>query len=203
VGRVSKPAAESKPVRIFLALDLPEIVRKDIATWGETALADPALRRVPAESLHVTLAFLGNRQLDEVERIADAMEEVAELPVPLELGGPVGRPARGRPRLIALPVLHRPVEGLYERLSEILAFERLYEPEKRPFWPHVTVARVRAEGRGSRRPMRVEVPSGPSPTEAVGGFHGVRISLYRSELQPSGARYVPLAQVQLPGSGWQ
>jgi RNA 2',3'-cyclic 3'-phosphodiesterase len=188
---------------MFVALDLPEMVREDIAAWSETELTDPALRRVPAESLHITLAFLGNRPLDDVERITEAMEEAADRPVLLELGGPVGRPSRGRPRLLALPVLHGPVPGLQERLSEILSFERLYRPEKRPFWPHVTVARVRAEGRGSRRPMPVEAPSGPSPTAGTGWFDGVRISLYRSELQPSGARYVPLAQVQLPGTGWQ
>jgi RNA 2',3'-cyclic 3'-phosphodiesterase len=200
VDGVSKqPATETDRVRMFVALDLPQMVREDIATWGETELADPALRVVPPESLHVTLAFLGNRPLDDVERIAEAMEEIAELPVLLELAGPVGRPAQGRARLVALPVLHRPVEGLQERLSEILAFEGLYEPKKRPLWPHVTVARVRAEGRGSRRPMRVEIPTGPSPTKRIGWFDGVRISLYRSELQPSGARYVPLAQVQLPG----
>jgi RNA 2',3'-cyclic 3'-phosphodiesterase len=188
---------------MFVALDLPERVREDIGAWGEAELADPALRRVPPEALHVTLAFLGNRPPAEVERIAEAMEEAADRPVLLELGGPVGRPPQGRPRLVALPVLHGPVPGLQERLSEILSFERLYEPEKRPFWPHVTVARVRAEGRGSRRPVKAEVPSGPSPTAGTGWFDGVRISLYRSELQPSGARYVPLAQVQLPGPGWQ
>jgi 2'-5' RNA ligase len=188
---------------MFVALDLPEIVRKDIEAWGEAELAGPALRPVPAESLHITLAFLGNRPADDVERIGEAMEEVADRPVPMELGGPVGRPPRGKPRLIALPVLHGPVPGLQARLSEILTFERLYEPEERPFWPHVTVARVRAEGRGSRRPMPVEVPSGPAPTKRTGWFYGVRISLYRSELQPSGARYVPLAQIQLPGAGWQ
>lgn len=188
---------------MFVALDLPQLVRSDIASWSETELTDPALRRVPAESLHVTLAFLGNRQMADVEPVVEAMEEVADRRVQLELGGPVGRPPRGRARFVALPVLHRPVLGLHERLGEILTFERLYESEKRPFWPHVTVARVRAEGRGSRRPMRVEIPSGPSPTERTGWFGGVRISLYRSESQPSGARYVPLAQVQLPGPGWQ
>jgi 2'-5' RNA ligase len=182
---------------MFVALDLPQMVREDIAAWGETELADPALRRVPPESLHVTLAFLGNRPPEDAERIAEAMEAVATWPVLLELGGPVGRPARGRPRLIALPALHGPVEKLQADLSDFLAFEKLYEPEDRPFWPHVTVARVRAEGGGSRRPMQVDVPSGPSPTKRVGWFHGVRISLYRSELQPSGARYVPLAQVEL------
>jgi 2'-5' RNA ligase len=196
-----EPITESKPVRMFVALDLPEMIREDIAAWGEAKLTDPALRQVPLESLHVTLAFLGNRQLAEVEGIATAMEAVAEIPVLLELGGPVGRPAQGRPRLIALPVLHGPVPGLQERLSEALACERVYEREERPFWPHVTIARVRAEGRGSRRPMRVEVPSGPAPTERTGWFDGVRISLYRSELQSRGARYVPLAQVELPTTG--
>jgi 2'-5' RNA ligase len=198
------PEATSERVRMFIAVDLPEMVRKDIVDWGEGALADPALKRVAADSLHITLAFLGDRPLDDVERVERALEEVADVPLMLELGGPVGRPGRGRPRVIALPVsFPRPIEARQAELAEILSFERLYEPEKRPFWPHVTVARVRAEGRGSRRPVPVGVPSGPSPTARVGFFHGVRISLYRSELQPSGARYVPLAQVQLPGAGWQ
>jgi RNA 2',3'-cyclic 3'-phosphodiesterase len=189
---------------MFIAVDLPEMVRKDIVEWGDSALTDPALRRVPAESLHITLAFLGDRSLDEVEPIERTLEEVADVPLFLELGSPVGRPERGSPQVMALPVTFpRPIEARQAELAEILSFERLYEPEKRPFWPHVTVARVRAEGRGSRRPVPVEVPSGPPPTARVGFFHGVRISLYRSELQPSGARYVPLAQVQLPGSGWQ
>lgn len=188
---------------MFIALDLPEMAREDIVAWGADVLTDPALRVVAPESLHVTLAFLGDRDPADVERIAEAMEDVAEVPVLLELGGPVGRPPGERPRLIALPVLHRPVEALQERLSEILIFAGLYEPEGRPFWPHVTVARVRAEGRGSRQPRRVKIPVGPSPTKRIGWFRAVRISLYRSELQPSGSHYVPLAQVELPGPGWQ
>jgi RNA 2',3'-cyclic 3'-phosphodiesterase len=194
---MSKPDSE-KPVRMFVALDLPEMVREDIAAWGEKELADPALRRVEPESLHVTLAFLGNRPLSDVEPITEIIEWAADRPVLMELGGPVGRPARDRPRLIALPVLGGPVEGLADRLGRILAFEGFYKPENRPFWPHVTVARVRNGGGGSRRARRAEVPSGPSPTRRTGWFRGVRISLYRSELQPRGARYVPLAQVELP-----
>jgi 2'-5' RNA ligase len=183
---------------MFVALDLPDVVRAEIAAWGETELTDPALRRVEPESLHVTVAFLGNRPLSDVEPIAEVIEWVAEYPVLMELGGPVGRPERGRPRMIALPVLGGPVEKRGNELREILAHNGFYKPEKRPFWPHVTVARVRNEGGGSRQPRRVEVPSGPSPTRRIGWFRGVRISLYRSELQPRGARYVPLAQVELP-----
>lgn len=187
---------------MFVALDLPELVREDIVIWSKRVLTDPALRPVKPESLHVTLAFLGNRPLREVEKIEEAIWEIAETPILLQLQGPVGRPARGRPRLIALPVDSNPVVARQRELAESLAHEGLYKPEGRTFWPHVTVARVRAEGRGSRQPMQVKTPSGPSPTAHIGYFGAVRISLYRSELQPSGAHYVPLAQVELPGRGW-
>lgn len=188
---------------MFVALDLPERVLDDIAVWGDAELTDPALGRVPRESLHITLAFLGNRPLDDVERIESAMWEIAETMILLQLLGPVSRPERGRPRIVALPVESNPVEARQAELSEILAFEGLYKPDSRPFWPHVTVARVRTEGGGSRRPLPAKVPSGPSPTQGFGWFGAVRLSLYRSELKLQGARYVPLAQVELPERGWQ
>jgi 2'-5' RNA ligase len=188
---------------MFVALDLPEIVREGISAWSEAELADPALRRVPPESLHVTLAFLGNRPLSDARPIAKVIEWAAEHQVPMELGDPVGRPVRGKPRLIALPVLGGSAEQLEDILVRILAFEGFYRPEKRPFWPHVTVARVRVEGHGSRRPMRVERSPGSLPAELRKPHFSGRLTLYRSELQPSGARYVPLAQVKLPGAGQQ
>ena len=187
---------------MFVALDLPERVRGELEEWGEEALADPALRPVRAESLHVTMAFLGYRPEKDAARVAAAVEECAG-PAPLvELGDPVARPPR-RPRLFALPALSPGTEAMQARLGELLVPERLYEAEKRAFWPHVTVARVRPEGRGSRRPMRVQSPPEELPPGPSRAFYGVRLTLYRSELQPQGARYVPLAQVELPGAGQQ
>jgi 2'-5' RNA ligase len=188
---------------MFVALDLPPELRSGIEAWGQRELTDPALRPVPAQNLHITLAFLGQRPVEEVELVARAMRESAA-PAPLvELGDPLPRPARGRPRLFALPALSPGAEQMQAQLSDILISEQLYELQKRPFWPHVTVARVRAEGRGSRRPMRVEQPPGGFPAELMEPHFSGRLTLYRSELQPSGARYVPLAQVELPGAGRQ
>lgn len=188
---------------MFVALDLPEMARRDIDDWSRDALSDPAFRRVAPEALHVTLAFLGEQPLGEVERIERAMREIAALPILLELNGPVGRPARGRPRIVALPVGSRPVEARQAELAEMLVIEGVLTPPERAYWPHVTVARIRNEGGGSRRPARVEIPDGASPTARIGWFDAVRISLYRSELQPDRAHYTPLAQVELPGPGWQ
>lgn len=199
---IEKQREGSPRARMFVALDLPEPVRAGLDRWGEGALADPSLRRVAPEFLHITLAFLGQRPLDDVEAVAAALAESAG-PAPLiELGEPLPRPPR-RPRLFVAPALSPGAEAIQARLASLLAAARLYRPEKRPFWPHLTLARVRPEGRGSRRPMRVESPPGKLPTGLAEPFYGVRLTLYRSELQPRGARYASLAQVELPGGGRQ
>ncbi|MEZ5078337.1 MAG: RNA 2',3'-cyclic phosphodiesterase [Solirubrobacterales bacterium] len=198
---MAKERLKSPRVRLFVALDLPDAVRRGIAAWGREELADPALRPVPAESLHITLAFLGHRPEKEVGKIAQAIAESAA-PAPLvELLDPVQRPPRGRGRVFALPASSPGAELLETELRERLVEGRFYKPEKRPFWPHLTVARGRREGRGPNRPAAVERPPGPLPASLREAFLGVRMTLYRSELKPTGARYSPLAQIELPGAG--
>jgi 2'-5' RNA ligase len=200
---MAKEQPKGPRARMFVALDLPGSVRAGIAAWGKEALADPALRAVRPESLHMTLAFLGLTPEQEVARIAAAMGESAG-PAPLvELLEPVARPTPRRPRLFALPAVSPGAEQMQARLSELLSAARLYEPDDRPFWPHVTVARVRAEGRGTRRPAVVERPPNELPPGLSEAFYGVRMTLYRSVLQPQGSHYVPMAQVELPGAGRQ
>jgi RNA 2',3'-cyclic 3'-phosphodiesterase len=200
---MAKERLKSPRARLFVALDLPQGVRAGIEAWGACSLIDPALRRVAPESLHITLAFLGFRPEKEIEDVAAVVGESVG-PAPwIELGDPVQRPPRGRARLFALPALSPGAETLQAGLQENLVSARFYEAEKRSFWPHVTLARVRPEGRGSRRPRLVEKPPGSLPAALSEPFLGVRMTLYRSELQPQGARYTPLAQVELPGAGRQ
>ncbi|HET7416137.1 MAG TPA: RNA 2',3'-cyclic phosphodiesterase [Solirubrobacterales bacterium] len=198
---MSKERSKSPRARLFVALDLPEDLREGVMRWGREELVDPALRPVAPDSLHITLAFLGYRPEKEVERIAEAVRESAG-PAPwVELRDPEPRPPRGRARLYALPVISPGAESLQARLEERLVEGGFYEPEKRSFWPHVTVARVRPETRGPRRPAVVSEPPGPLPRGLQEARISVRMTLYRSVLQPSGAHYVPLAQVELPGGG--
>jgi len=200
---VTKERLKSPRARLFVALDLPEAVRGGIASWGRKALADPALRQVRPESLHITLAFLGWLPEKEIPRLGQIVEAGAAGAPSIQLGGPAQRPERGRPRLFALPAESPDTIALQARLEEALVEARLYEPEKRPFWPHVTVARVRREERGSKRPVLVGEGPGPLPKNLSQWFRGVRLTLYRSQLQPQGAQYTPLAQVELPADGRQ
>jgi 2'-5' RNA ligase len=200
---MTKERLKSPRARLFVALDLPTRVRAGIATWGREELADPALRPVREEALHITLAFLGWTAEKEIPRLGEIVAASAGPAPSLTLAGPVPRPERGRPRLFALPVDSPAAIALQAEVEERLVAARLYKAEKRPFWPHVTVARVRREERGSKRPARVKRLPGALPKGLLQPFDGVRLTLYRSELQPQGAQYTPLAQVELPAGGRQ
>jgi 2'-5' RNA ligase len=198
-----KERLKSPRARLFIALDLPKVVRREIVKWGERALSDPALRPVSADSLHITLAFLGWTPEKEIPRLAEIVAASGGPAPSIELGDPVPRPERGRPRLFALPASSPGMIALQAGLRERLVEARLYEPEKRPFWPHVTVARVRREERGSKRPALVSKLPGAVPQALLQPAVCRRMTLYRSELQPQGAQYTPLAQVELPAGGRQ
>lgn len=206
VTRIPRPVDKPVSARLFVALDLPETVRDRLAKWQGRALADPALRPARPEGLHVTLCFLGHHP----ERAIGAAEEIvgAVEPRPVELRfdpEPSAMP-KGRPRLFAVGGRSEAAAALQAELAQALARAGLYEPERRGFWPHVTVARVRSERlppapgrrRGKGRPRRVERPPAKLPAALTEPFGAVRVALYRSNLKPQGAEYVRLGGVDLP-----
>lgn len=194
---MAKERLKSPRARLFVALDLPDGMRAGIVAWGRRELVDLALRVVRPESLHVTLAFLGYLPEREIERLGEIVEGLESSAPSLELGQPVAKPSGKHPRLFALPVDSSGAVALQAELEEKLVAARLFKPEKRPFWPHVTVARVKPEGKGSKRPRPVERHPGGLPKDLLQPTRAVRTRLYRSELKPSGAEYLPLAQVKL------
>src|SRR6185437_12802218 len=82
------PAPEPRPVRLFVALDLPAAARDALLAFAADA-ADPAVwRPVAPEALHVTLAFLGSRPPGDVAAIERVLAAEAGGPAPrLALGG--------------------------------------------------------------------------------------------------------------------
>jgi 2'-5' RNA ligase len=206
---MAKERLKSPRARLFVALDLPEEVRAGLERWQREWLADErTLRPARPETLHMTLAFLGYLPERDLERIAGAATELeATAPLMRFLEQPVAVP-RNRPRLFAIDAESPESVTLQAEVSERLEEAGFYKPEKRPFWPHLTVARVRTErgpggsrGRRSGRPMRVSSPPGPLPETLLGPFRAVRVTLYRSLLRPSGAEYVSVAEVELPSPG--
>ncbi len=206
---MAKERLKSPRARLFVALDLPDRVREGLVAWQREALTDRALRPIAPEALHVTLCFLAYQPERAIERIAEVMRSVGARPVGSRFKQePVAVPPN-RPRLFAADAESEAAIELQAELSDRLESERFYRPEKRPFWPHVTVARIKpskrsaSDRRGHRRgrPMRVETPPGPLPAELCEPFGAVRVTLYRSLLRPTGAEYVSLEALELPSDG--
>ena len=174
-------------MRLFVALELPEGVVAALAGWARAA-ERPGLRLLPPESLHVTLAFLGERPGEEAEAIGGAVRECAA-PVPsLSLADPAWL-GRGSALSFDLEDAAGACAAVQACVSGRLSAIGAYTPELRPFSPHVTVARVRRGARVSRK-----LPKGP----VVESFAGTALTLFESALSPRGARYRALARAPLP-----
>jgi RNA 2',3'-cyclic 3'-phosphodiesterase len=206
---MTKERLKSPRARLFVALDLPERVREGLVVWQRQALTDPVLRPVAAEALHVTLCFLAYHPERDIERIAEVVRGVGSRPIEIRFDAEPAPVPANRPRLFAVDAESEGAVALQAELSDRLEAGRFYRPEKRPFWSHVTVARIKpskrsaSDRRGRRRgrPMRVEAPPGPLPAELLEPFGAIRITLYRSNLRPTGAEYVSLACLDLPSPG--
>ena len=149
----------------------------------------------------MTLCFLGYHPERAIESVASEVTAIGSRSVEIRFeADPAPVPAK-RPRLFAAEGQSGAASVLQAELEERLVAARFYKPEKREFWTHVTVARVRSErgsrGRGGRgKPMRVESPPEALPAELTQPFEAPRLALYRSYLRPSGAEYVRLADVE-------
>jgi 2'-5' RNA ligase len=171
-------------LRLFCALRLPEGVLDPIQAWQAEHLRDG--RIVPREHLHITLAFLGHRPTPELSAIAAALETAAR---------PAGEIAFStrryrETRSVAMLVLDDKTGEagrLAGRLFDGLEALGVYEREKRPWLPHVTVLRFRA-------PPKLD-PAVPD----LGTFSPSDAAVYISRLRPSGAQYDVLESVALGG----
>ena len=107
----------------------------------------------------MTLCFLAYQPERDIERIAQVVCGIEPRPVTIRFEAePIAAP-RSRPRLFAVDAPSDEAVALQAELSDRLEAERFYKPEKRPFWPHVTVARVQA---GEAHPLRAPgAPQGP------------------------------------------
>jgi RNA 2',3'-cyclic 3'-phosphodiesterase len=178
--------------RLFAALELPREVRAGLAAFGREAAAhDRALRPTREDALHLTLAFLGHRALDEIDPAREAVRGVAGSPAPaLSLAAPLWlAPRRPHVLTVGLEDADGVLGALRASVVERLAAALPWQPEKRPFRAHITVARVRREW----RPRIDDLPEAPQAT-----FTADAVVLFRSHLGGRGpARYEPLERARL------
>ena len=131
--------------RVFIAINLPEEVKKELAKFYDKWPELPA-KWVSEYNLHITLEFLGD--LTDVE-IADVCKAVADVAkkhnsFSIDLNKIVyGPPKKNPPRLVWVNG-EKSDELIYlkEDLQEYLLNKISFKPEGKGFIPHITLARI-------------------------------------------------------------
>jgi RNA 2',3'-cyclic 3'-phosphodiesterase len=173
-------------LRLFVAVTPPgphlDTLSASVASWRDAA---PPARWVAPDGQHVTLKFLGWTPSDRRAPLDDVLAMVAAGRRRARLSwGAVGAfpsPRRARVLWVGLDDPAGLLAGLAADLDA--ALEPLgWGREARPFTPHLTLARFRSPARLEQLPRLDDMAALPA-------FEVSAISLYRSRLHPSGARY--------------
>ena len=171
-------------VRLFCALRLPDAALDALSEWQAGHLEGG--RAVPREHLHLTLAFLGHRPVGDLGAITGALRGAASAARPIRFLPERYRETRSVGMLVLTDV-GGAATSLAEDLFPRLEGEGVYERERRPWLPHVSVLRF-------RRPPRLRPPL-PELGEVVPSDAAV----FLSRLRPSGAEYVVVESFALGG----
>jgi RNA 2',3'-cyclic 3'-phosphodiesterase len=183
--------ARAEVVRAFFGLRVPEAQRAAMAVFlTACAAAAPQFRWTPAANLHLTIRFIGNVDRALVEAIADRLAARSLLAFDLELGdlGTFGHGRHVRVVWQGVGARAEAVTALAAQVDAECAAAGLVG-EKRPFQPHLTLARARARD-------GAELPTVPEPPR-VNPWCATELVLFASRLSPTGAVYEPLRALKL------
>ncbi len=176
-------------MRLFVGVPLPPEVRESL---GNLCSGVPGARWVDTDNMHVSLRFIGEVDSIQAEDIDAALSDVREPAFRLALRGvgcfDSGRKVRtvwaGVAMSDGLMHLRDKVESAIVRAG--------FEPERRKFKPHITLARFK-----NTPSARVGPYLETHNTFAAGPFPVDRFHLLRSYLGHAGAQYQTIADYPL------
>lgn len=187
-------------MRLFVAVNLPAAERR--AAYEATAPLRAArlpVKWVGQDSIHVTLRFLGEVEQERVAPIAEALAASVRpaRPFGVALGGVGAFPSMARPRVVWVDVEQHPALELLANDVEtaLKAFD--FEPELRPFHPHLTLGRAERNARpaafaGFEQLAATITYQGSTMVESV--------DLMQSVLGPRGSTYTVVSRAALAGA---
>jgi 2'-5' RNA ligase len=193
-------------IRAFIAIELSAEIRSkldQVIGHLRNDLDSSTIRWVPAENIHLTLKFLGDVSITNLEILKKILQgEVARFSTfEISVGDLGAFPSIKRPRVIWVKVqapadlnqLQRSIEDGTTRLG--------YAREERSFSPHLTLGRV-SRNADSRQAGRVGDTLALTQVGFLGAMRVREVHLFRSDLRPSGAVYSRLFSAGLkPNSG--
>ncbi len=184
-------------VRTFIGVEIEAEVREALAAVVRRLRSTAsAAKWVKAENLHITFKFLGDVAPSELEQVFTAARQAAAdfSSFELEISGLGCFPNSRYPRVVWAGCSEGSecAAALAQRLED--GFAALgYEREKRPYSPHLTLARLRDPRDG--RALAAALASEGAPR--FGSTAVEEIVVFMSELRKSGPVYSPMCRIPL------
>lgn len=171
-------------MRLFIAIELPDDFKKALCRLRTDV---PGARWVPAEQVHLTLAFLGEVEETTAGELSERLTLIHAPPFELSFSGTGCFPNRQRPRVLWAGLVPNP--GLMRLAGRVhgVVLACGIPQEERPFSPHITLARlklpaVREIDAFLTMPQKLMLP--PLPVR--------EFTLFQSWLTPNGAVHIPI-----------
>ena len=192
-------------MRLFVALDIDAEIRGRIAQFidGVREFA-PDARWVAAQSLHLTLKFIGEWPGEPLDELKRTLAGVRGQPAEITFSGTGFFPTPKSARVFWIGIQAGPELASLAVAVDTATSSLGIEKEQRAFTPHLTLART-----GSGRPQRMSSDRANAsfrrlreklaamPVPAFGTMSAREFFLYESKLSPKGAVYTKLASFPL------
>jgi 2'-5' RNA ligase len=185
----------SDDVRAFLSIEIDDKnLLSQIRTIQQKLDQTAAKMKIVKEgNIHFTLRFFGDTSLSRLDQIKTRFDEIDFDQFEIEVAGIGSFPNKRRPRIIWVGVTQNAskVLKLKDEIDSSL-IEIGYQPEKRKYTPHATIARVRQVKDSRRIADNLENLA----DEVIGKMNITRVTMMKSTLTPSGPIYESLWEIR-------
>ena len=191
-------------IRAFIAIELNPEIRLQLGQLIQKfkALRIHAVRWVVVENIHLTLKFLGDVNLTDLDRLSRILlSRAAEFsPVAFQVSGMGAFPNNRKPRVVWVGLQASSVLQELHGVIEDAAVQIGIPAEERGFSPHLTLGRVRNDASPADLQTLGSALTSMQASD-LGSMTAASFTLFRSDLRPQGPLYTPLAHFPLAGSG--
>ena len=185
--------------RTFLAIELPSCLLDSIVKKQQAMKPGlPFITCVKSANLHLTLKFIGDTPESKIPELQQAVAKTVKgiQPFVISLRGFGVFPDKLAPR-----TLWAGIEGDLEVLLDLTKMIETevtqlgFPPEGKPFCPHLTLARIKKNQRAAGE--AIEKASMLADPFIFGSLLVEQVTLFKSELRPTGSVYTKLWAVSL------
>ena len=189
-----------RPIRTFIAVEIGAEIRRQAEALQQTLLAaGVSAKWVDPNGMHLTLAFLGDMNPNELPLVIKAVQNAGKMvpPFSVQIAGVGAFPNLRRPKIAWVGMTEGTEEfiALHDAVANSLEAANLYRREDRGYRPHLTLGRVKAD-----EDSTTLATAFAKHADWIGGRVGVeRLTIFSSEMQRNGPEYSVLGRAEIRG----